>query len=96
MKRQIIPSLRKSGATNFHCKRVPLYVISRIVERQPIVFGQPPEWYTRFEEIREQRRLDKLMPPVDKVAAEILNAREEKFESEDKDQLVASFLRPEV
>ena len=67
-------------------------MISRIVERQPIVFGQPPEWYTRFEKIREQRRLDKLMPPVDKVADEILNAREEKFESEDKDQLVGCLL----
>lgn len=58
------------------------------MERQPIVFGQPPEWYTRFEKIREQRRLDKLMPPYDKVVDSIINAREETLESEDKDRMV--------
>ena len=58
------------------------------MERQPIVFGQPPEWYTRFEKIREQRRLDKLMPPYDKVVVSIINAIEETLESEDKDRMV--------
>ena len=58
------------------------------MERQLIVFGQPPEWYTRFEKIREQRRLDKLMPPYDKVVDSIINAREETFEAEDKDRMV--------
>lgn len=62
------------------------------MERQPIVFGQPPEWYTRFEKIREQRRLDKLMPPNDKIVDNILNAREETFEAEDKDRMVPVFL----
>lgn len=62
------------------------------MERQPIVFGQPPEWYTRFEKIREQRRLDKLMPPNDKIVDNILNAREETFEAEDKDRMVPAFL----
>ena len=60
----------------------------RIVERQPIVFGQPPEWYTKFEEIRNQRRKDRQMPPYDKLVDDILNKEEETISVEDKDEMV--------
>ena len=62
----------------------------RIVERQPIVFGQPPEWYTKFEEIRTQRRLDKVMPPVNSIVEDIFNDNEEQLVKEDKDSIVSS------
>lgn len=61
------------------------------MERQPIVFGQPPEWYTKFEEIRNQRRLDKVMPPVNKIAESIFNDNEEELVQEDKDAMVFPF-----
>lgn len=60
----------------------------RIVERQPIVFGQPPEWYTKFEEIRDQRRKDRQMPPCNKLVNDILNKEEETISVEDKDEMV--------
>ena len=63
-------------------------MIRSIVERQPIVFGQPPEWYTKFEEIREKRRLDKQMPPYNKIVDSILNDKEESISSDSKDDIV--------
>lgn len=59
-----------------------------IIERQPIVFGQPPEWYTKFERIREERREQLQMPPVNKVAQSILVDKGEETVKEDKDAIV--------
>lgn len=59
-----------------------------IIERQPIVFGQPPEWYTKFERIREERREQLQMPPVNKVAESILIDKGEETVKEDKDAIV--------
>ena len=60
-----------------------------IIERQPIVFGQPPEWYTKFERIREERREQLQMPPVNKVAQSILVDKGEETVKEDKDAIVS-------
>lgn len=79
---------RRSGIIVFHCIFSFNNLRFSIVERQPIVFGQPPEWYTKFEEVREQRRLDKLMPPVNKIVSDFFNANEEQFVVEDKDSIV--------
>ncbi|KAK8830393.1 hypothetical protein WA577_006078 [Blastocystis sp. JDR] len=63
------------------------YYLSLIIERQPIVFGQPPEWYTKFERIREERREQLQMPPVNKVAQSILVDKGEETVKEDKDAI---------
>ena len=67
-------------------------MICRIVERQPIVMGQPPEWYTAFEEVREKRRKDHVLPPINKLVDSILNDKEESIVNEDKDTIVYVFL----
>lgn len=80
--------LRRSGIIVFLCIISFNSLRISIVERQPIVFGQPPEWYTKFEKVREQRRLDKLMPPVNKIVSDFFNDNEERFVVEDKDSIV--------
>lgn len=50
--------------------------------------GQPPEWYTAFEEVREKRRQDHILPPINKVVDSILNSKEESIVTEDKDAIV--------
>lgn len=59
-----------------------------IIERQPIVFGQPPEWYSKFERIRNERREQLQMPPVNKIAESILIDKGEETVKEDKDAIV--------
>ena len=54
--------------------------------------GQPPEWYTAFEEVREKRRKDHVLPPINKLVDSILNDKEESIVNEDKDTIVYVFL----
>ena len=61
-------------------------------ERQPIVFGQAPEWYTNFERVREERRLQLKMPPVNKTVEAFFNDNEEQLVKEDKDAIVCAAL----
>ena len=92
MKKRISHLLRRNGNIIYHCICFCILLELRIVERQAIVLGQPPEWYTKFEEVRKQRRLDKTMPPVNKVVEDFFNTNEEELAQEDQDSIVLLIL----
>lgn len=95
--KQLDEEAAKSGLEKPWNCYLSLYVLGervsvRIVERQPIVFGQAPEWYTKFERVREERRLQLKMPPVNKTVEAFFNDNEEQLVKEDKDAIVCVVL----